>query len=497
MLEQRDEAATGCLSDEELMAFATGAIDPVCLEQTERHLDECETCQRLLSEAACSLATAATLPSYEQDSPLTWNTTFQPGATVGQRYSIRRFIARGGMGEVYEAFDRELQERVALKTVTSTACDNPTAVRRLKGEVQLARRVSHPNVCRMYDFGTHVMADTGAQISFLTMEFVEGETLGARLRSGGALPIAEARRLAKQLLMGLNAAHDAGVLHRDFKSDNVMLKQVNGQACPVILDFGLARAFDHDRGRSVSNAGLVGTISYLAPEQLEGKPHSIASDVYSLGMVWFEMLTGQLPFESGASPAVAALERMQKPAPAPSSRNSAVPADLDAVVGGCLKRSPKQRFKTTAQVLATMAELERRSRPLLTRHRPWLIGAAAFVLTLVLLSLMQHPSSPRIVNAPKRAPSAPEITAEKVEVPQPAPAADAPAEVKERKRRSVFSAQHRPVEVRESKPAPAPRTSPRVPLWEDPFDLKPTQLIGLASDPAVTVSQNSGASRIK
>ncbi len=113
------------------------------------------------------------------------------------------------MGEVYEAFDRELQERVALKTVTSTACDNASAVRRLKAEVQLARRVSHPNVCRIYDFGTHVMPDTGAHISFLTMEFVEGETLGQRVRLRGALPVEEARLLGRQLLHGLSAAHEA------------------------------------------------------------------------------------------------------------------------------------------------------------------------------------------------------------------------------------------------------------------------------------------------
>jgi hypothetical protein len=358
---QAELAAGPCLSDEDVLAFAIGRWPEARLARAHEHLDQCETCQRLLSEAAHSLATAATTPRDDSDD-LSWNTTFQPGTLVGQRYLIRQFIARGGMGEVYEAFDNELQERVALKTVTSTACDNPNAVRRLKGEVQLARRVGHPNVCRIYDFGTHVMAQTGAQISFLTMEFVDGETLGQRVRLCGALPIDEARKLGRQLLLGLSAAHDAGVLHRDFKSDNVMLRAEAGdESSPLILDFGLARALDQ-RHASSSNPTLVGTFGYIAPEQLEGKPYSTASDVYALGIVWFEMLTGELPFESSSSPAVAALERLQKAAPAPSSKNPLVPADLDAIVGGCLRRSPKDRFRTPAEVLIALDALERKAR---------------------------------------------------------------------------------------------------------------------------------------
>jgi serine/threonine protein kinase len=354
-------AASPCLSDEDVLAFAIGRWPEARLARAHEHLDQCETCQRLLSEAAHALATAATTPRDDSDD-LSWNTTFQPGTLVGQRYLIRQFIARGGMGEVYEAFDNELQERVALKTVTSTACDNPNAVRRLKGEVQLARRVGHPNVCRIYDFGTHVMTQTGAQISFLTMEFVDGETLGQRVRLCGALPVEEARKLGRQLLLGLSAAHEAGVLHRDFKSDNVMLRAEAGdESSPLILDFGLARALDQ-RHASHSNPTLVGTFGYIAPEQLEGKPYSTASDVYALGIVWFEMLTGELPFESSSSPAIAALERLQKAAPSPSSKNPLVPPDLDAIVGGCLRRSPKDRFRTPAAVLAALDALERQTR---------------------------------------------------------------------------------------------------------------------------------------
>lgn len=362
---------SSCLSEEELLAFGVGRLPASRLAEAHLHLDQCETCQYLLNEAAHALATATTIPLSEGED-VGWNTMFRPGMLVGKRYLIRQFIARGGMGEVYEAFDRELQERVALKTVNSTASDSPRATHLLKGEVQTARRVSHPNVCRIYDFGTHVMSKTGVQISFLTMEFVEGETLGQRIRLAGALPVPEAQKIARQLLHGLSAAHDAHVLHRDFKSDNVMLRgEADDESWPLIMDFGLARAFDREskHGSSSSNSMLVGTLSNIAPEQLEGKLHSKASDVYAFGVVWFEMLTGELPFESSSSPAVAVLERVKRAAPAPSSRNPLVPRNLDALVLGCLQRSPKERYRTAGEVLAALDAVERGTRPARTKRK--------------------------------------------------------------------------------------------------------------------------------
>src|SRR3954463_1539320 len=149
----RSEAAH-CLSEDDMLAFAAGRLSAPLQEHAHRHLDACGECQQLLNEAVHALATSRSAGQGEPDAGA-WSTTFRTGMVVGGRYLIRRFIARGGMGEVYEAFDQELQERVALKTVTSTASDDPSAARRLKAEVQLARRVSHPNVCRIYDFGTH------------------------------------------------------------------------------------------------------------------------------------------------------------------------------------------------------------------------------------------------------------------------------------------------------------------------------------------------------
>jgi serine/threonine protein kinase len=411
------------------LAFAGGYLSPQRREDAHAHLDECELCQELLNEAVRGLGTAATADGFDEDDEPAWNTTFRPGTVVGYRYLIRRFVARGGMGEVYEALDQELQERVALKTVTSTACDDPNAVRRLKAEVQLARRVSHPNVCRIYDFGTHVSADGGAQVAFLTMEFVDGQTLGHYIRDVGPLSTEQASRVARQLLLGLKAAHDAGVLHRDFKSDNVMLRLEGAELCPVIMDFGLARGLDQYRQQSHSSRrGLVGTFAYIAPEQLEGKPNTIASDVYSLGVVWFEMLTGELPFKPRSGPTLPTLDRLLRPPPAPSSRTSGVPRFVDEVVLGCLRRSPDERLQTAATVLSRLDELQH-LKP--SRRRSMVAGgaAAALLIAATFYGLREARQAAPSESLPPRATAAAVArpTPSSTEPSEPAPPATSPA----------------------------------------------------------------------
>ena len=498
---RESELDAECLSEDEVLAFASGELSSIRLLDVHFHLDQCEICQRLLSEAAHALATATTAPLTESDE-LSWHTTFQPGTLVGHRYLIRHFIARGGMGEVYEAFDRELQERVALKTVTSTACDNASAVRRLKAEVQLARRVSHPNVCRIYDFGTHVMPETGAQISFLTMEFVEGETLGQRVRLSGALPADEARALGRQLLRGLSAAHAAGVLHRDFKSDNVMLRDdASGVCSPLILDFGLARALDEgSRHASSSHPNLLGTLGYIAPEQLQGRLHTTASDIYSFGVVWFEMLTGALPFESVSSPVESALARLRGPAVAPSSKNPLVPADLDAVVLGCLRRSPKDRFRTAGEVLDALDALEAEGRRSFPKRRLIPLTLAALVGAVAAYAAAIPPSPKQAVTQPglpappaprasepaeaPRAPAPPPSAADRALPAAPASASVAPSDMVPRAPNAERPSGHdvrrphpvgnrlraAPGPTRASSPAePEPEPAP-APQWENPFD---------------------------
>jgi serine/threonine protein kinase len=397
------ESETACLSDGDVAAFAEGKLDLVELPRLHEHLDQCERCQQLVIEAVRASAFALTHP--DDGTPVAdWNTTFRRGSVIGGRYFIERFIARGGMGEVYEAFDRDLLERVALKTVTSTACDSHSAVRRLKGEVQLARRVSHPNVCRIYDLGTHAL-DDGVQVHFLTMEFVEGETLGQRIRRAGALAVQEARDIARQLLLGLRAAHGAGILHRDFKSDNVMLRaEADGTTTPVILDFGLARPFD-DRMQAPSGSSqhVVGTFGYIAPEHLQGESLTIASDLYSFGVVCFEMLTGELP------------------QPNQREHSKAIDASLSTLVDGCLQRSPSRRFESTEAALASLEAGEQRARLAKGRRLPELIALVALCAVVGWLVTKVTKSEPfRGASSLGRA----NISRTKVEVPKTAPELD-------------------------------------------------------------------------
>lgn len=369
------------------MAFALGKLAPERLDAAHDHLDACTACQCILTEAAHALGTAVTAKgsSAAGEDEFDWNTTFQRGTLVGGRYEIREFIARGGMGEVYEAFDRELHERVALKAVSATACDSLRAVKRLKGEVQLARRVSHPNVCRIYDFGTHTLGTTGTPIYFLTMEFVEGETLGQRVRLAGAVPEREARKIARELLLGLGAAHEAGVLHRDFKGDNVMLKvEPDGTASAVILDFGLARAADSRDGASGSNSQLVGTFGYIAPERLDGRPYTATSDVYAFGVVWFEMLTGELPYRASGTGPISSPRRIEH-AVAPSRLNPSVPPGIDALVLRCLERSPSARFRSVAEILQALDAFEASQSPSWGRRALGLVLAACMAAAALYL----------------------------------------------------------------------------------------------------------------
>lgn len=386
-----------CLNDHEILDFAGGRISQEQLEAVHGHLDSCSVCQRLVSQAVRDPSVSSSGDEHDEER---WTPKFQSGDLVGRRYRVQRFVARGGMGEVYDAYDRDLQKRIALKTVLSTVVDGQRAVRRLKAEVQLAHRVSHPHVCRIYDIGTHEL-DGGGTLHFFTMEFVDGERLTSRLQRG-ALPVADASRIARQLLSGLSAAHAAGILHRDLKSDNVMLRPAaKDQVVPVILDFGLARTIEVDAHRVTSGASaFVGTPCYMAPEQLEAGELSPASDIYAFGIIWFEMLTGRLPFSARAP-----FDRLRKSAPRPSSVSADVPASIDKIVLKCLERSPEQRFRSPEEVLVALDVLEARNSSdrvsSLSPRRPQrtLLSVVIGVLATALLAFVRFHTSPAAASA--------------------------------------------------------------------------------------------------
>jgi hypothetical protein len=265
---------------------------------------------------------------------------FLPGATLAGRYRIIALLGRGGMGEVYRADDLTLGQPVALKFLPAAVASNPSALDRFRNEVRTARRVSHPNVCRVYDLG-----EVDGHI-FLSMEYVDGEDLGSLLRRIGRLPSDKALEIARKLCAGLAAAHEKGVLHRDLKPANVML---DGRGQAMLTDFGLAGLADQIEGAEVRN----GTPAYMAPEQLSGKEVTVKSDLYSLGLVMYEILTGKRPFEADT---LDGLERARRDSAI--SNPSTLVKDLDPrverVIMRCLESDPQKRPASALAIAASL-----------------------------------------------------------------------------------------------------------------------------------------------
>jgi predicted ATPase len=313
---------------------------------------------------------------------------FSPGDVLNQRFEIRRIIARGGMGVVAEAEDRALGTRVALKFILPALAGDPAVRERFRREILLARRITHRNICRIFElFSSQLDGESGL---FLTMELLEGETLSDRLRHGPLVP-GEALPLVKQMVDALEAAHAQGIVHRDFKSSNVLLVGDPPTERVVVTDFGIARALERDGNRDaeMTGEGLIGTPGYMAPEQVLGGRVTPATDIYALGVVLFEMLSGHLPFE-GETPLATALLRVSQPPPRLSSRLPGVDPTWEAVVATCMAREPVFRYANVRDVLRALqgglaAPLPQPDQSLPVEITPFLgrtqeVGAAAALL---------------------------------------------------------------------------------------------------------------------
>ncbi|RPH66919.1 MAG: serine/threonine protein kinase, partial [Myxococcaceae bacterium] len=275
------------------------------------------------------------------------------------------------MGEVYQAYDELLRSDVALKTLLPKFGADPAMLERFRREVLLARKASHPNVCRVYHLDS-TQTSAGEGLDFLTMEFLEGETLSERLKHQGRMSPAEVMPLLRQVAAGLDAAHAEGVIHRDFKTSNVMLvpRQAgdahSGELRAVVTDFGIARALQSQGGleEQVTGTGLLGTPEYMAPEQVSGGEVGPAADIYALGLVLYEMLTGSLPF-AGATPLEVAVKRVNERPPPPRSVVPELDLRWNAAVLKCLERVPEARFSTAADVVRFLD----RPSPLVSRRK--------------------------------------------------------------------------------------------------------------------------------
>jgi eukaryotic-like serine/threonine-protein kinase len=298
------------------------------------------------SATALSYALYEALVSSGPGGPLSPPVTFAAGEVISDRYVIEGFLGRGGMGEVYAAFDRQRAQRVALKTVQATAGDERYAIRCLRREAQLARRVHHANVCRVFGFGVDATQPLDA-IYYMTMELLDGTCLRTRLRRGRLMPC-EALSIARQVLTALDATHRAQVLHRDVKSSNVMVAGAGAGIVATLLDFGLARRLN-EHG-TVARAGAACSLGYVAPEQLAGQNQSPRADIFSFGVVLYEILTESLSLEcaSPGSPFDDALSH------ASGSEHLALIQTLVAVANRCVRQVAAERYASAKEALAAL-----------------------------------------------------------------------------------------------------------------------------------------------
>jgi len=265
-----------------------------------------------------------------------------PGTRLGGRYEILQTIGEGGMGAVYKAEDRELSRTVALKVIRPELASNPDILQRFKQELRLSHQVTHKNVIRIYDLGE------GDGIKFITMEYIEGKDLRSLIREKKRFTPEEAVSVIQQVCQALDAAHSVGVIHRDLKPQNIMQDR-SGRI--LVMDFGLARTLEGD-GMTQTGA-LVGTMEYMSPEQALGQELDQRSDIFALGLILYEMLTGKMPFV--AESALASLiKRTQERAIPVSDIDGQIPGALSGIVSKCLERDLNQRYESASAILADL-----------------------------------------------------------------------------------------------------------------------------------------------
>ena len=268
------------------------------------------------------------------------------GSIFGGRYQIVEELGKGGMGRVYRAIDRTLNEEVALKLIKPEIAADKKTLERFHNELKLARKISHRNIGRMYE----LIEERGAH--FITMEYVSGQDLRGLIRQTGQLTVGKAVSIARQICEGLAEAHRLGVVHRDLKPSNIIIdKEGNAR----IMDFGIARSL---KAKGITGDGvMIGTPEYMAPEQVEGKEADLRSDIYSLGIILYEMLTGAVPFE-GDTPLSIAVKKKTERAPDPKNLNPQISEDLSRLVLRCLEKDREKRYQDVSGVIIDLGKIE-------------------------------------------------------------------------------------------------------------------------------------------
>ena len=278
------------------------------------------------------------------DSTLGYMAILAPGTTLDERYVVDRAIARGGMSTVYRCIDSRLGREVAAKVMHEQYVHDAVFRDRFRREARAMAQLSHPNLVNVYDFSA-----SGNNV-FLIMELITGGTLRELLAERGPMPPHAAAEVMRGMLTGLSVAHEKGMVHRDIKPDNVL---IDASSRVKLSDFGLVRAAAEN---THSTDQIVGTVAYLSPEQVDGSPITAASDVYSAGIVLFELLTGRTPFH-GDTPIAHAYARLHGDVPAPSSLIAGVPMLFDELVATATARTPEARFRDAGEFLAALDDV--------------------------------------------------------------------------------------------------------------------------------------------
>jgi eukaryotic-like serine/threonine-protein kinase len=402
------------------------------------------------------------------------------GAVLSGRYEILDAIGKGGMGVVYKARDLDLDETVALKVMRGDVTGSSDGARRFRSEIKLARKVTHPNVCRIHDYSRQ------GHLTYIAMEFIAGTDLKQELRRRGPFPPTEALDLILQVARGLEAVHRQGVVHRDLKTPNIM-RMADGTA--KLMDFGIAKSFGGDTATGVTGTGLiVGTPEYMSPEQARAEAVDARTDIYALGIVLFELLTGELPFH-GETPLATLMNHMQQPPPLEGPRAARIPPQ---VVPALRRSLAKDRAERYASVHEMTVELERAQETLLAELAARAECAAADTLAGMDLDVTtplptpvpkersaraQAPPAPSPVprvTTPPATPRPSAITPPPVPVPSvitppaaPIPRPVAPAVVRPVPPPAVIATPPRPA-ARVPAPPPAAAVSPPLPAAELP-----------------------------
>jgi serine/threonine protein kinase len=284
-------------------------------------------------------SSSATIPPSSSQTPFTSPTLTTSSLTaLSQRYDILADAGHGNMGNVYKARDRETGETVALKLIKPEIASDQAMMERFKNELLFARKITHKNVCRVYEFNRI------GGLACTSMEFVEGESLRSVLNRFGGLPLRKAIDLGLQICSGLKEAHAQGIVHRDLKPENVM---IDTQGNVKIMDFGIARSMEAAGTRLTGS--MVGTPAYMAPEQVAGKPVDYRTDIYSLGLIFYEMFTGTQAFRADTAVAIALKQMREAPAP-PHEIDPTIPVGIERVILKCLEKDPARRFASIAEL---------------------------------------------------------------------------------------------------------------------------------------------------